>query len=192
MASHPPAFFHPSLLALPLGELSPKVTERACRAGPMCPAVNYRPPPCHVVPRRPAGPTWARHQPPGLPNARSLCVRLESASPSESPPPTDLALPLGELSPKVTERACRAGPMCPAVNYRPPPCHVVPRRPAGPTWARHQPPGLPNARSLCVRLESASPSESPPPTDLALPLGELSPKVTERAPPPHPPPTSPK
>ena len=105
MASHPPAFFHPSLLALPLGELSPKVTERACRAGPMCPAVNYRPPPCHVVPRRPAGPTWARHQPPGLPNARSLCVRLESASPSESPPPTDLALPLGELSPKVTERA---------------------------------------------------------------------------------------
>ena len=107
MASHPPAFFHPSLLALPLGELSPKVTERACRAGPMCPAVNYRPPPCHVIPRRPAGPTWARHQPPGLPNARSLCVRLESASPSESPPPTDLALPLGELSPKVTERACR-------------------------------------------------------------------------------------
>ena len=38
MASHPPAFFHPSLLALPLGELSPKVTERACRAGPKCPA----------------------------------------------------------------------------------------------------------------------------------------------------------
>ena len=62
--------------------------------------------PCNVIARRPIGPTWARHQPSGLPNARSLCVRLQSVPPA-------LALPLGELSPKVTERACRGGRPCP-------------------------------------------------------------------------------
>ena len=64
---------------------------------------------CHVIARRPAGPTWARHQPSGLPNARFACVRLQSVFPAQRPAGGSgpyLALPLGELSPKVTERAC--------------------------------------------------------------------------------------
>ncbi len=32
-----------------------------------------------------AGPTWARHQPSGLPNARSACVRLQSVFPAQRP-----------------------------------------------------------------------------------------------------------
>ena len=73
----------------------------------MCPATDNRQFSCHVIARRPAGPTWARHQPSGLPNARSLCVRLQSVSPRLGSPP------LGELSPKVIERACRGGRPCP-------------------------------------------------------------------------------
>ena len=75
----------------------------------MCPATDNRQFSCHVIARRPAGPTWARHQPSGLPNARSACVRLQSVFPAQRPAGGSgpyLALPLGELSPKVTERAC--------------------------------------------------------------------------------------
>ena len=82
----------------------------------MCPATDNRQFSCHVIARRPAGPTWARHQPSGLPNARSACVRLQSVSPPQRPAEDVgpyLALPLGELSPKVTERACRGGRPCP-------------------------------------------------------------------------------
>ena len=50
-----------------------------------------------------------------------------------------LALPLGELSPKVTERVCRAGPMCPArLSAISLPCHCEPT--AGWRGNPHPPP----------------------------------------------------
>ena len=89
----------PTDLALPLGELSPKVTERVCRAGPH-------------VPRPIIGNLLAV----SLRASRRLAQQSASSSPGplRAAGPTDLALPLGELSPKVTERVCRAGPMYPA------------------------------------------------------------------------------
>ena len=70
-------------------------------------ALSSRQSSCGVIARRPAGPTW------------------QSASPAKRPAEDVgpyLALPLGELSPKVTERACRgvgsALPVGPALPGR--------------------------------------------------------------------------
>ena len=115
----------PTNLALPLGELSLKVTERVCkRSGDSLPtairsnllAVSLR-------------------------DSRRLAQQSASSSPGplRAAGPTDLALPLGELSPKVTERVCRAGPMCPArLSAISLPCHCEPT--AGWRGNPHPPP----------------------------------------------------
>ena len=70
---------------------------------------------CVLAGRGPCAP------PPVAGNLLAVSLRNQSADwlwqsasplpPSRAAGPTDLALPLGELSQKVTERACRAGPM---------------------------------------------------------------------------------
>ena len=111
-------------LALPLGELSPKVTERACRGFRFLPTVV----PAGALPRNrlASSATGGASAIPAHRRASRLAGIVMPASrgtssksprfirhwrrfgdfPAEGNAP-HLALPLGELSPKVTERACK-------------------------------------------------------------------------------------
>ena len=123
-----------SPLALPLGELSPKVTERASL------------PLMYVLIRQ-----LTKHI---SANALRFPYPYDIPAQSRLPP---LALPLGELSPKVTERAFHL------------PMYVLVRELTKHIGA--------NALRFPYPYDIPAQSRLPP---LALPLGELSPKVTER------------
>ena len=117
-------------MALPLGELSTKVTERALHP-------NFPSPSSLCSSTSPKGR--------GKGDARHFSCR-------GTPP---LALPLGELSPQATERALHPGFPSPSSL-----CSATSPKERGKGDARH------------FSCRGTSP--------LALPLGELSPKVTER------------
>ena len=165
-------------MALPLGELSPKVTERALQALP-------------ISSGRCSNGTHLR-----------LVIARSEAS---------LALPLGELSPKVTERALQALPISSGRCSNGTHLRLVIARSEATRQSREgsnefadsfpiiQPDTarLPRLlRSLAmtslgacrIRRGTGTNSQAPPSrviarseASLALPLGELSPKVTERA-----------
>ena len=165
-------------MALPLGELSPKVTERALQALPISSGRCSNGTHLRLVIARSEA-TWQsqvgtcdfaggflmfRLHTARLPRPlrglamtrRGACrIRRGAGTNSQAPPSrviagskAPMALPLGELSPKVTERALQALP-------------ISSGRCSNGTHLR-----------LVIARSEAS---------LALPLGELSPKVTERA-----------
>ena len=94
-----------------------------------------------------------------FPVGRGPC--LPTVVPADSRPlsrPTAGALPRNRLASSATGGASAISPPF-RVLIASLSCHS--EEAAGPTWARHQPSGLPNARSACVRLQSVSPPQRP-------------------------------